>query len=264
MGSFILFIILFLIKGAPMYGIYTPVVLLHAYCIYHAYRNNAQRRWYWLIILFPLIGCIIYLIHAINHKARLDMIMDENIREAILANSRLEELEKAVEINDSVTNKVNLADEYVESGRYKDAISLYTSCLAGFMADDPGIRMKLLYTQFMDDNYAETVKLGDGLDGERIFRDSEERIAYAWASYHEGDVQKAERVFRDMDRSYTNYLHRLEYSKFLANTDRPEPARQKLMELLEEFDQMQETERRHNRPIHRDAKELYETLAYSG
>jgi hypothetical protein len=219
-----------------MYGIYTPVVLLHAYCIYHAYRNNAQRRWYWLIILFPLIGCIIYLIHAINHKARLDMIMDENIREAILANSRLEELEKAVEINDSVTNKVNLADEYVESGRYKDAISLY----------------------------AETVKLGDGLDGERIFRDSEERIAYAWASYHEGDVQKAERVFRDMDRSYTNYLHRLEYSKFLANTDRPEPARQKLMELLEEFDQMQETERRHNRPIHRDAKELYETLAYSG
>ena len=49
-----------------MLGLYTPVFLLQAFCVYHAYRNNVEQRWYWLILFFPLFGCIIYLVQNFN------------------------------------------------------------------------------------------------------------------------------------------------------------------------------------------------------
>jgi hypothetical protein len=241
-----------------MYGLYTPVVLLQAICVYHAYRNNAEQRWYWIIIFFPLIGCIIYLIHNFNNRATIDTLT-ENVKEVVISSYRIEQLEKALRFSDNLKNRSNLAHAYSESSRYADAIKLYESCLQGFMADDPPIRMKLLMNCFLNGDYEKAVTLGANLESFKEFRNAEERVAYAWALFLVGNTSGAEDVFNDMNRSFTNYYHRLEYCKFLLRAEKKEFAEDTLKDLLEEFDQMQNIERRSKKNIMREAKQLYTT-----
>ena len=239
-----------------MYGLYTPVLLLQVFCVYHAYRNNAEQRWYWLILLFPLIGSIVYLVHIFNNRDTLSEIT-ENVKEAVISNYRIEQLEKAHRFSDNVKNKVNLADAYAEIGRYHEAAALYCQCLQGFMSDDPGIKMKLLYVYFMIGDYNEAIAIGSQLEAERLFSNSEERVVYAWGLYRSGNIEAAEKVFKDMNRSFTNYFHRLEYSKFLLEIKNQEIAKETLASLIEEFDQMQHSERNLKKNILRQAKDLY-------
>ena len=240
-----------------MYGFYTPILLFQAYCVYHAYRNNAEQRWYWLILFFPLIGCIIYLVYNIN--ANNDTVKDlkENIKEVVVSNYRLEQLEKAFQFSDNIANKINLADAYVDVARYKEAITLYESCLQGFMLDDPGLRMKLLGAHYLNGDYDLVVKYGYDLESEKSFKNAEERVAFAWALFHTGKVEESERIFSGMDATFTNYFHRVEYSKFLLKTEKKDSAKEKLTELVAEFDEMQSSEKRLKRNVLREIRELY-------
>jgi hypothetical protein len=242
-----------------MYGLYTPVILLQAFCFYHAYRNNAEQRWYWFIVLFPVIGCVFYLFHHFNNKSSIDSIT-KGVKEVINSNYHIEQLEKALQFSDTLLNRINLADAYVGYTRYKDAIVLYRDSLTGFMADDPGLRMKLLYAHFLNQDYTETIALGKDLESDKTFRNAEQRLAYAWALHYDGQTETAEKVFQDMDRSFTNYHHRMEYCKFLRNTNRAKDLKIKLTCLLEEFEQMPDLERKMVRDIIRETKELRQAL----
>lgn len=239
-----------------MYGYYTPILLFQAFCIYHAYRNNAEQRWYWLILLFPLIGCIIYFIHTFNNRETLDSLK-ETVKHTVAPNHRIEQLEKALRFSENMQNKLNLADAYVEFARYQDAIPLYTDCLQGFMSDDLSMRMKLLYAHYMNGDYKAAVECGNTLESEKLFKDSEERVAFAWALFHSGDREGAEKIFENMDKSFTNYYHRLEYCKFLLQVEKAESAKSTFNTMLEEYEQMQATERRLKKNIFREVRDLY-------
>lgn len=241
-----------------MYSLYTPIFALQAFCVYHAYRNNAEQRWYWLIIFFPLVGCIIYLIHNLGHRSTINTLK-ENVKEVVISNYRVEQLEKALRFNPSLKNKLNFADACVEIGRYQDAIALYSDCLQGFMADDPFIQIKLLKAHFVSEDYPKVVECGEKLAAEKVFRDSEERVAYAWSLHLTGNNDEAEKTFEDMDRSFTNYFNRFEYCKFLLKRNQADLAKEKLNNLLEEFDQMQSSERSLKKNILRDVRDLYAT-----
>ena len=145
----------------------------------------------------------------------------------------------------------------MEIARYKDAIALYASCMQGFMADDPSLRMKMLYAHFMDGDYASAIEYGSLLESEKIFKNAEERIVYAWSLYHGGKTDVAESIFAEMDKSFTNYYHRMEYCKFLLKTGKNEQAKEKLSVLIEEFDHMEGPERRLKKAIYREIKDLY-------
>jgi hypothetical protein len=242
-----------------MLGLYTPVFLLQAFCVYHAYKNNIEQRWYWLILFFPLVGCIIYLVHNFNNVSSLTAI-SENVKQVVISNYKIEQLEKALRFSESLKNKVNLADEYVKVARYKDAVVLYTSCLQGFMEDDPVLKMKLLRAHFMDSDYTAAVALGKTLQAEKAFKDSEERVLLAWSFYHTGDSTVAVRMFEEMNKSFTNYYHRKEYSKFLITTEKTEKAKEILSELIQEYDHIKGPERRLNRDSFREIRDMYESL----
>src|SRR5688572_7886882 len=131
-----------------MLGLYTPLLILQAFCVYHAYKNNVEQRWYWLIIFFPLVGCLIYLYHNFYNQSTVQTI-SQGVKGVVNSNYRVEQLEKALRFNDNVANKVNLADAYAKLGRFEEAIELYTDCLSGFMAEDPELRMKVVHAAFM-------------------------------------------------------------------------------------------------------------------
>lgn len=243
----------------PMFRFYTPILILQGFCLYHAYKNNSEQKWYWLIVFFPVIGCLIYLYHHFYNRKNINDIA-EVVNEVVNNNFRLEKLEKEYEFNDSITNAVNLADEYVRAERYEDAIKLYQECLEGYMEDDPHLMMKLLQAQYLNKNYKETVKLGKKLSSEKEFQNAMERVAYAWALHHNEKTEKAEKQFQDMDQRFVNYKNRMEYGKFLIENDRKEDANKKLEELIEEFNHMERHEKKIKRKVLKEIKDLHASL----
>jgi hypothetical protein len=246
-----------------MYGLYTPVLLLQAFCIYHAYKNGVEYRWYWFIILFPLFGCVFYLIHHFNNRSSIQNIT-EAVKGVVNSNYKIEQLEKAYAFSDTLTNRVNLADAYMTVGRSEEAIKLFNECLTGFMADDVGLKMKLLHAFYVNQSYQSAVDLGAELDRDATFRKSLSRIAYAWALHHSGRTESAEQIFLDMDKTHTNYEHRVEYCKFLQRVGRTEDMRAKAKEVLTEFEFMHGPERKLHRESINELKGLQNDLAVNG
>lgn len=224
-----------------MFGFYAPLLVLHLICIYHAYRNNAEQRWYWLILFLPLIGCILYIVHQFGNR-NLETIPD-GVAGVVTSNQRIQQLEKEVNHADSVTNKMNLADAYLAAGRTEQAILLYEQCAAGFMHDDPELRMKLLNAYFLKGDYATAIRYGELLENEKLFKNAEEKSALAWSYYHTGDSSTAKTIFESLDRPFTNYPHRLEYCRFLKTSNQKETLVSRLTEIFKEFESMKGQER---------------------
>lgn len=242
-----------------MIGYYTPVLILQAFCLYHAYRNNSMQSWFWLILLLPGIGCAIYLYDHFFNRTNIETIA-EGVKTVVNSNYKLEQLEKAHRLSDNITTKTNLAEGYASYGRYDEAIQLYKECLTGFMADDPSLQMKLLQTYFLKKDFNAAITLGRSLQDQKEFRKSTERVSFAWSLYNSGAIADAEKEFQDMDKTSANHWHRMEYAKFLVLNNQKEAASEKLNTLLEEFELMRGGERRVNSATMREARELYSKL----
>jgi hypothetical protein len=67
----------------------------------------------------------------------------------------------------------------------------------------------------------------------------------------------------EMDTSFTNYYHRKEYCKFLVITEKIDQAREKLSDLLLEFDHTKGPERRLNKDIFREIRDINASLVQS-
>lgn len=242
-----------------MLRFYIPVLILQAFCLYHAYKNQSEQRWLWIILFFPLFGCLIYLYDAFYSRRNLAGIT-ETVQAAVTSNYKIEKLEKEWQFSDNVATKTRLADAYAEVGRYKDAIKLYNSCLEGFMADDPVLQMKLLDAYFADEDFPSTIKVGEKLESASDFKNSPEKIAYAWALHHAGQSELAEKTFEAMDKPFTNYQHRWQYCQFLSETDRIADLKEKVRTLVTEFNEMGSNERKLNKSIISDATTLHISL----
>lgn len=241
-----------------MFGYYTPLLLLQAICLYHAYKSRVEQRWYWLILFIPVVGCLIYLYDAFYTRNTVHTIT-QGVKQVINSNYKIEQLEQAVRFAGNVTNKTNLANAYAGNGRYDEAIALYKECLQGFMAGDPNLRMKLLQANFLKKDYEATIAYGNELESqqEKNFKNAEARVGYAWALHYVGQSDAAEAVFRNMDNAYTNYWHRMEYCKFLKETNKTDELTAKLESLIEEFNHIKGPERKLYRGIIGEAKALY-------
>jgi len=226
-----------------MISLYTILFILQALCVYHAYRNNVEQRWYWFIIFFPGLGCALYLYHNFYSRNNIQRIT-ESVKGVVHSNYRIEQLEKAKDFSDNIANKINLADAYAAAGRYPDAIALYENCLAGYMADDPPICMKMLSALYRHHDFDSAVKYGSMLENEKEFKNAEQRIDFAWSLHKTGKTESAYTVFRDMNKSFTNYKQRVEFCRFLIEVGNQQEFDEILSELIQELGYMKGPERR--------------------
>ena len=215
-----------------LFNYYYIILGIQGFCLYHAYRRNADQKWYWFIIFFSIIGCAFYLFDAFYKKDAV-VAVGEGLKNVVYSKQRLQKLEKEAKYTDSIQNKTNLADAYVNHNRYKEAIDLYESCLNGFNASDPAILSKLVVANYLDENYKQAVYYGDLLVSDKPFSESEDKIAYAWSQYKLGQTELAKQSFESMDHRYSNYPQRLEYIEFLFENDQAEDAQNKINLLLD-------------------------------
>lgn len=237
----------------------TPLLILQGFCIYHAYTNKANWRWYLLILFLPLIGCLIYLyVHFVN-KQNINTV-SKGVKSVINTSYELEQLEKQMDFSDTIQNKTLVADKYVELERYAEAIDLYESCLEGFNHSDPKTLKKLVKVLYLDENHEKAVFYGSKIENDKYFLKTEEAICYAWSLFYVGQPEKAQALFSKMDVAFANYVHRMEYAKFLDESGDNALAIAKLEEVIAEFEHMQSHERRNLSNTTRAIEQLYRQL----
>ena len=239
-----------------MYNYFYPLLVLQGFCLYHAYKNRTDQKWYWLIIFFPYIGCFIYLYDAFYSRRNVGTIA-EGLKQVVNSNYKIDRLEREAKFSNSTKNKIDLADAYLENGRIQEAVDMYEECSGGYMADDEPLKRKRLHALFLNNQFEKCILLGRELSGTKQFKDSYERISFASALHHEGFTDEALKHFEEMDRSFTNYDHRYAYCLFLISIGKTTEANEKLAEMIDEINHMKSLERKTHREIISSIRDLH-------
>ena len=242
-----------------MLRFYAPIFILQAFCLYHAYKNNSNQKWFYLILFFPLIGCLIYLYDAFYSRDNIKGVT-EGVKKIVNSNYHIERLEKELKFNDNIINKTRLAEAYTQVGRFSESVQLYELCLDGFMSDDIDLQMKLMHAYYSNEDYDLAISIGKKLEGDKSFKNSFEKVAYAWAHHHTGKVSEADSIFREMDKPFTNYAQRLEYFRFLLENDRKDELKGKIKDFLHEYEHMSSVEKKVNRAIVSEIKKISNSI----
>jgi hypothetical protein len=127
-------------------------VIIQACFIYHVFKTGRPYWWAFVILSFPVIGCVAYYFVEIfpdsreHHAARKAA---DNIARTIAPDRELKRRVEEMQICGSVENKVALAAECTRSQRHAEAVSLYESCLNGIYAADAQLLLALAEAYFM-------------------------------------------------------------------------------------------------------------------
>lgn len=238
---------------------FSLLIALEAFCLYHAYTNRREQRWYWIILFLPYIGCAIYLYDAFYSRRNVASLA-EGLKQAVNSDYRLQKLEKQVQFSDNIKNRILLGDAYMEYSRYKDAVDMYESCREGYMTDDETLKCKLVHAFYFNKQFDRCIEVGSELRGSKTFRNAPERVSLAWALKMQNRETEATGLFEDMDRSYANYPHRFAYCQFLIQVGKKELAHEKLAVLSEELEHMKGPERRIHRETIRNIRDLADKM----
>ncbi len=243
-----------------MIRLYPLVIMIQVFCLYHAYSNRSNQIWFWVIVLIPVIGSLIYLYDYFYNERNIEHI-PEQVKESFVQNNAIDKLEEKVTFSDTFTNKLELADEHLNVGNYDRALEILESCSFGTHKDDVHLNMKLIQGYYLKENFEKVLEHGKLITDKKEFLNSPQRIAFAWSSYHLGEIEQANKIFSNMDTQFSNYENRLEYSYFLQDTKGDHHAQVKVEELLEEIKEMDSYEKGLNKKVIQEINYLNQQLS---
>jgi len=115
----------------------------------HAMRTG-RPAWIFLIVFFPLLGCLIYLFaeYLPSERAAAGSLkrVQEGVIRKIAPEVEIRRWTDQVALSPSLVNRMELGRAYARAGRLDDALRVYTGCLEGYYATDPVLLFELART----------------------------------------------------------------------------------------------------------------------
>ncbi|MDB5099219.1 MAG: hypothetical protein JWM80_3640 [Cyanobacteria bacterium RYN_339] len=111
----------------------------------HVYRTGRNWFWIWIVLLFPGLGVLIYLLVEVVPRMGPIEIVNPILALLDWLNPRRvhARLQDALDRSPSVANKQALARWYASQKEFAEARKLLESCLTGVYKDDPELRLEL-------------------------------------------------------------------------------------------------------------------------
>jgi len=238
---------------------YYLIIALQAFCFYHAYKNQKPYYFYFLIFFIPVIGSLIYIITQVYNKNDADKIQDE-ITAIINPTKKIKDLEKKIEFSDTYTNRIELADAYVQNTDMPNAIVNYKKTLEDIDQNDLYARQRLVLCYFHLKDYVGVVEHAEIIKDKSEFKGSKQQFCYGLALKELGKVEQAEVQLKQIDRPYSNYDERLELAKFYLENNRVSEGSELLEEIHIESQHMTKPNRRIYRTTIVEVERLLKTL----
>lgn len=214
---------------------YFIILPLQVLAILHALKTQ-RRQWLYLLFFLPLIGVIIYFVMELLPEIKTG-VFASNLQRYFFPKQKIREWTRKVQISDSVTNNLGLANAYAEQGQYEKAIELAKGCLKGLYADDPAIHLQLARYYFHHKQYAESLHHFDTLNqiSKNRFGVMEDDLLYVRAQEGAGLNESADEGYRRVIRIHHSLEARYYYALFLKSLARKNEARAQFQAIREEI-----------------------------
>lgn len=229
--------------GGPYYYL---IIGLQIFCAIHCLRRGTQGKWLWIIIIFPVIGSLIYIYNEMlsNRSFRGPNI---DVGAVINPGGKIKKLEEELRFTDTFTNRIKLADAYLDAGQTDKAVDLYTASLTGAFAENEHVLAQLMIAYFELQRYEEVLPIGKKLYNLPQFARSKAHMAYAMSLENLGRLDDAENEFKAMKGRYSYFEQRYQYGLFLLRNDRNGDALTIFTDMLNEEPHLGQVEKRSNR-----------------
>jgi hypothetical protein len=235
-------------------GLFYPWgIVLQAIAILHFVRRRPDTYWLWIILIGGGLGALVYIVAEVLPDV-------DRLRGSINRFSRrrrIRELETIILDNPAVGNLEELADLYLEEGRYARARELYDKVIATGRIDsvDPFYRRGIAALE-LDDVAAARADL-DRVVAKDPKYDFHRAIGLlAHAESRGGDPTRAETLFKSATDISTLSETYYNYASFLAAQQRTAEAREWAQKILAKKPTMPRYLQRRERPWFRKARAL--------
>jgi hypothetical protein len=214
-------------------------LLLEIACIVHAVKTE---RYIWIFIIFfiPGLGSLVYLAVEVipdmlrsRHAAQ----FASNARTLADPGRSLRQAERAADMVGSVDSKRVLAEEYIERGRYHDAVALYEGMLVGQFKDDPVLLLGLARARLLNGDGAGAQASLDALQAaDPKFQSEDAHMIYARALELQDKNDEALDEYKKLARYFAGQEAKCRYAMLLQKTGRTADARELFSEIVKSLD----------------------------
>ncbi|NRB61063.1 MAG: hypothetical protein HRU50_14120 [Winogradskyella sp.] len=196
-----------------------------------------------IIFFIPVVGSIIYLITQVYNKRDAEKIQNE-ITSIINPTKKIKDLERQIQFSDTYSNRIELAEAYIDIKDYTNAISQFQHTLKDKDHNHNFARQQLVLCYFEIENYTNAVQHAEVIKDNSDFKGSKYQFCYGLALKELGRVEEAEMQLKQIDRPFSNYNERLDLARFYIEHDRLSEAKELLNEIAEESQHMTKPNRR--------------------
>ncbi len=205
------------------------VVLLIQFCFaYHALKTGRPYWWIFVIMAFPVAGCIIYYLVEVfpgSREQRSANSAARKLAQALQPDADLKKRVEELEICGSVDNRLALAAECMNQQMYPEAARLYESCLNGMYASDGAILFGLAKALV---EAGEWGKAGTAIERLKSnapkFRPLEAQLLEARLLEGRGQNDAALSAYRQLIPVFVGLEARYRYASFLLRQGRDDAA----------------------------------------
>jgi hypothetical protein len=211
--------------------------VIQAFFIYHVYRSGRPYWWAFIILSFPVIGCVAYYMleifpgsreHRSARRAALEIARAFN--PSVELQRRLEELATCP----SVANRIAAAEEFMRCGIFNEAVRLYAEAIDGPHADDPSLLLGLARAHVNNGTLREAQEaLGRLKALDSRYRPEEARLLFARTLEGLGDNQQALAEYENLVPVYVGLEARCRYAMLLKQLGFTTQATHVFQEVLE-------------------------------
>lgn len=221
------------------------VVLLIQLCFaYHALKTGRPYWWLFVIMAFPVIGCVLYYFVEVFPTSRESRKAEKAVQAIVKSfdpDKSLREHVANLEDCGSVENRTALARSCMDRRMYREAASLYRSCLAGVHASDPDLRFGLAAALLGAADFTEAHATAQALrKSHASFRSAEVRLVGAKALEGLGRLDEALAEYRVLSDTYAGEEGRWRYGALLQRMGRATEAGDIFRRMLRHAERMPE------------------------
>ena len=205
-------------------------------CCVHVVRTGRPLYWVFILLVFPFLSAIIYVIAEVlpdlrnSPSARRTV---RNVRSRIDPDRDRRDAAKLLKASDTPENRRRLAEESLRSGDFQQAVELFRGALKGLYETDPEMMMGLARAQFGLGQATEARATLDALIAANPgYRSKDGHLLYARTVEAGGDLPAALHEYESVVQGYPGEEARLRYGMLLVRNNDNAKAREIFNEIL--------------------------------
>jgi hypothetical protein len=209
---------------------------------YHALKTGRPYWWLFVIMAFPVMGCILYYFIEVFPSSRESRRAAQAMRTLSKAldpdrtfNERVADLEAC----GSVDNRLALARSCLERKKYYEAAALYRSCMTGIHESDPNMRFGLASALELNSTFVDAATIaGRLLESHPKHRPAEVRMILAKALEGQSKLEEALPEFKLLAETYAGEEGRWRYGALLKRMGKTAEANEVFQTMLKRAERM--------------------------